>query len=162
SVLGEHHRQVCGKLGQCFCSGKAIAYGQTEPSSRGAKRRGDPGDVERPATPGLLAVARPEGRASLDALWLAMTISGSLRIQFTLASCSRAQEPLRQNGRDDDGADGGTLPEGRDAKQIEAIADHHHDEHADQRADDRAPAAIEAPPPPPPTPRAAPLQPRAA
>src|ERR1700677_2475593 len=131
-----------------FLLREAIAYVRTEPSSRGAKRRGDPGDVERQATPGLLRRS-PSGRtASLDALWLAMTINGSLRIQFTLASRSRAQEPLRQNGRDDDGADGGTLPEGRDAKQIEAIADHHHDEHADQRADDRAPAAIEAPPPP--------------
>src|ERR1700733_4261195 len=94
-VLGEHHRQVCGKLGQCFCSDKAIAYVQTEPSARGAKRRGDPGDVERPATPGLIAVARPEGRASLDALWLAMTTSGSLRIQihFSVAFAGSTAAP---------------------------------------------------------------------
>src|ERR1700689_647648 len=69
---------------------------------------------------------------------------GSLRIQFTLAPRSRAQEPLRENGRDDDPTDSGALPEGRDAEQVEAVADHHHDEHADQRADDAPPPAIEA------------------
>ena len=47
-----------------------------ESSSRGAKRRGDPGVAGRRRSLDCFAIARPEGRASFDALWLAMPILG--------------------------------------------------------------------------------------
>jgi hypothetical protein len=48
------------------------------------------------------AVARPEGRASLDALWLTMTINGSplttVCVSYDFSRRGDEKEPLREGG----------------------------------------------------------------
>src|SRR4051794_28639336 len=57
---------------------------------------------------------------------------------------ARVEDSVEQDGGDDDGADDDLLHEGRDAEQVEAVAEHAHDEGADQRPDERSRAAEQA------------------
>src|ERR1700722_395205 len=100
-LLGEHHRQVGGELGQWLAPVwlERVAF-RRESSSQGAKRRGDPGAVGRLPTPGLLRCS-PSGRTGVSRpLWLAMTINGSplttVCVSYDFSRRGYEKEPLRE------------------------------------------------------------------